>query len=497
MSEPTSGFVVSAEDHEKIRVLVLDRPEKLNAFTAEGYGALAGQLDAAARDGRVSVCVLTGRGRAFSAGVDLDEASRPGSGAELGARFDVLVETLARFPKPLVAAVNGPAVGFGATVLLHCDLTVVDETAQIRLPFVALGTCAEAGSSWLLPRRVGAQQASWLLLSGVTVNADEAVAAGFALARVPAGQALDHALALARQLATHDLTALVANKRLLPRGLRRRDRIGLAAREVCDRGRGPGAGTHHVARQEIGLSQRCCGLARGAISRRLGPWTSTTSPTTSTGWHPGGSRRAATPAPARPGLLVTGHWRSGSRSSAGRRSLPGWGTDWPASVRRTSRNSSDWAPDSGEAQAGLSGTELRRLSRRRGDAVAALVAQANDLALAEGQSVSDAVLEEVTATVEAALADPAAAEALQRGRLSVALRYSGLGLEVAPTAPGVSSRTVGWAARRPNERRTMRRARRRRSGRRRTSTAPFGNAWRRRRPRCTRCVRRKPRRCSG
>ena len=218
MSEPTSRFVVSAEDHEKIRALVLERPEKLNAFTAEGYGALAGQLDAAARDRRVSVCVLTGRGRAFSAGVDLDEASRPGSGAELGARFDVLVETLARFPKPLVAAVSGPAVGFGATILLHCDLTVVDETAQIRLPFVELGTCAEAGSSWLLPRRVGPQQASWLLLSGATVNADEAVAAGFALARVPAGQALDHAMAIARQLATHDLPALVANKRLLREG---------------------------------------------------------------------------------------------------------------------------------------------------------------------------------------------------------------------------------------------------------------------------------------
>ena len=105
------------------------------------------------------------------------------------------------------------------------------------------------------------------------------------------------------------------------------------------------------------------------------------------------------------------------------------------------------APDSREAQAGLSGAELRRLSRRRGDAVAALVARAKDLALAEGQSVSDAVLEEVTATLEAALADPAAAEALQRGRLGVALRYSGLGLEVAPSAPGVSSQRT-----RPDER---------------------------------------------
>ena len=117
-----------------------------------------------------------------------------------------------------------------------------------------------------------------------------------------------------------------------------------------------------------------------------------------------------------------------------------------------------------EAQAGLSGPELRRLSRRRGDAVAALVAQAKELGLAEGQSVSDAVLEEVTATLEAALADSEAAEALQRGRLSVALRYSGLGLEVAPSTRGVSSRRTrsderGRAEPAPaGERRSARRA---------------------------------------
>ena len=191
------------------------------------------------------------------------------------------------------------------------------------------------GAAGYLPRRVGPQQASWLLLSGATVNADEAVAAGFALARVPAGQALDHAMALARQMATHDLTALVANKRLLREGYaegigsawqREKSAIAAVAEEL---------GPIKWPDQEIGLSQRSCGLAHGAISRRLGPWTSTTSPTTSTGWHPGGSRRAGTPAPARPGLLVTGHWRSGSRSSAGRRSLPGWETDWPTSARRT------------------------------------------------------------------------------------------------------------------------------------------------------------------
>ena len=218
MSGPISGYAVAVEDHEQVRVLVLDRPQKLNAFTAQGYRALAAQLARVAEDPLVSVCVLTGRGRAFSAGVDLDEVSRPGGGDELGAEFDVLLELLARFPKPLVAAVSGPAVGFGATVLLHCDLVVVDETATIRLPFVDLGTCAEAASSWLLPLRVGPQHASWMLLSGAPMNADEAVATGFALARVPAGRALEKALALARQLASHPVDVLVANKRLLREG---------------------------------------------------------------------------------------------------------------------------------------------------------------------------------------------------------------------------------------------------------------------------------------
>jgi len=218
VSESPSPYAVSAEDHDNVRVLVLDRPAKLNAFTAEGYRQLKGQLDSAVADPGVAVCVLTGRGRAFSAGVDLTEMSRPGGSAELGVDFDPLLDCLARFPKPLVAAVNGLAVGFGATLLLHCDFVVVDAAAEIRMPFVALGTCAEAGSSWLLPRRVGPQQASWMMLSGSPMSADDAVATGFALARAPAGRVLEEALRLARGVAAHSVDALMANKSLLREG---------------------------------------------------------------------------------------------------------------------------------------------------------------------------------------------------------------------------------------------------------------------------------------
>ncbi len=170
----------------------------------------------------MAVCVLTGRGRAFSAGVDLTVMSRPGGSAELGVDFDPLLRCLVHFPKPLVAAVNGLAVGFGATLLLHCDLVVVDEHAEIRMPFVALGTCAEAGSSWLLPRRVGPQQAAWMMLSGSPFGADEAVAAGFALARAPAGRAVADALTVAASLGAHSVEALMANKALLREGLAER-----------------------------------------------------------------------------------------------------------------------------------------------------------------------------------------------------------------------------------------------------------------------------------
>jgi enoyl-CoA hydratase/carnithine racemase len=222
MSESTSEYGVSVEDHGKVRVLVLDRPAKLNAFTAEGYRVLKARLDEAGADHAVTVCVLTGNGRAFSAGVDLNEMSRPGGSTELGVDFDPLLDCLARFPKPLVAAVNGLAVGFGATLLLHCDLVVVDETAEIRMPFISLGTCAEAGSSWLLPLRVGIQQASWMMLSGSPLSADDAVATGFALARAPAGQVLAQAMDIAGALAVHNVDALVANKALLREGFAQR-----------------------------------------------------------------------------------------------------------------------------------------------------------------------------------------------------------------------------------------------------------------------------------
>ncbi|HZQ86083.1 MAG TPA: enoyl-CoA hydratase/isomerase family protein [Acidimicrobiales bacterium] len=218
MATDDLAYDVQAADDGNVRVLTLNRPHKLNAFTPDGYRVLRGRLDDAASDPAVSVCVLTGAGRAFSSGVDLSVVSRDGGASELGAEFDPLMERLATFPKPLLAAVNGLAVGFGATILLHCDLVVIDEAAEVRMPFARLGTTAEAASSWLLPQRVGAQQAAWLVLSGAGLDAASAVSLGFALCTAPAGQALAATMERARTIASHRLPALVANKALLRHG---------------------------------------------------------------------------------------------------------------------------------------------------------------------------------------------------------------------------------------------------------------------------------------
>jgi enoyl-CoA hydratase/carnithine racemase len=218
VNQPASSYRIRSQTRDKVRILTLDRPDKLNAFTAAGYQLLTGELERAATAPEVSACVLTGNGRAFSSGVDLTEMTRPGGPEELRSSFDPLVAGLAAFPKPLFAAVNGLAIGFGATMLLHCDVVVVDELAQIRMPFVTLGTCAEAGSSWLLPQRVGMQRAMWMMMSASPLDAAAAVASGFALATAPTGQVLEDTLALAREVAAHQVAALIANKRLLRQG---------------------------------------------------------------------------------------------------------------------------------------------------------------------------------------------------------------------------------------------------------------------------------------
>lgn len=194
--------------------LRFDRPEKRNAITHRMYQGLAAALLAAQSDEAVRVVLLSGAGASFCAGNDLNDFV---SGPEFTSAHPVmgLLRTLATFGKPLVAAVHGPTVGIGVTILLHCDLVVAAHGTQLIMPFVALGLVPEAGSSLLLPRLVGQQRAAQLLLLGEPLDAAGAERLGLVNRVVDADKLLDEARSLAQRLARQPAEALRATRQLL------------------------------------------------------------------------------------------------------------------------------------------------------------------------------------------------------------------------------------------------------------------------------------------
>ena len=207
---------ILVRDEGRVRIVTLNRPDRINAFTARSYRRLAGALDEADAATDVSVVLLQGAGRGFSSGVDL--AVVGSLDESLGEDFDHLINSLIRFSKPLLAAVHGAAVGFGATILLHCDLTLVAETARLRLPFTALGTTPEAASSVLLTQIVGAQRAADLILTSRWISGTEAAQMGLAARCCPEESVHSEAVATAQALASLPDAALAAAKRLLKAG---------------------------------------------------------------------------------------------------------------------------------------------------------------------------------------------------------------------------------------------------------------------------------------
>ena len=221
---------MQVEDRGAVRLLTLDRPGALNAFDSPLYRAAGAALTAARDDDGVKVAVLTGAGRAFSAGQDLDEMARLAAGEAAESGFPVLLAALETFDKPLVAAVNGVAVGIGFTMLPHCDLVLVAEGARMRAPFAEMGVPPEAASSVLFPARMGWQRAAEVLFTSRWLSASDAVECGIALRVVPAADLLDHVLDLAATVATAPLPALRAIKSTMLAG--RADAVGAArARE--------------------------------------------------------------------------------------------------------------------------------------------------------------------------------------------------------------------------------------------------------------------------
>lgn len=191
-----------------------NRPQKKNALTAAMYSAMAEALALAASDEGVRVVLFHGSAEAFTAGNDLEDfMQRPPTGEDAPVfRFLIAV---AGATKPMVAAVNGPAVGLGTTLLLHCDLVYAGDNARFAMPFTQLGLVPEFGSSYLLPLIAGYQRAAELLLLGEPFGAQQAFEAGFVTRVVPAAETLDAAWAAAEKLARLPAKSIQLTRSLL------------------------------------------------------------------------------------------------------------------------------------------------------------------------------------------------------------------------------------------------------------------------------------------
>ncbi len=195
----------------------LNRPDKKNALTNAMYGALADALERAQTDDAVRCVILSGVGGAFTAGNDLGDFAAVASGALPTSDMQVgrIFAGLLKLDKPLVAAVEGVAVGIGTTLLLHCDLVYLAESATLSAPFVDLALVPEAASSLLMPARIGHVRAFALFALGERMQAADALALGLANALVPDGSALARAQQAAAALASKAPSALQAAKRLM------------------------------------------------------------------------------------------------------------------------------------------------------------------------------------------------------------------------------------------------------------------------------------------
>jgi len=205
---------ILTDSRNGVTTLTLHRLERKNAITAAMYGAMVDALDTACADAGVQVFVIQGHETVFSAGNDLGDFLHDPPATNDAPVFRFL-RAISGFPKPIVAAVCGPAVGIGTTMLLHCDLIYAGDNAVFSMPFVNLGLCPEAGSSLLLPRLMGYPRAAEALLLGESFTAETALKIGFVNRTVPAAEANALAQERAKKLAAKPLRSLIETKRLM------------------------------------------------------------------------------------------------------------------------------------------------------------------------------------------------------------------------------------------------------------------------------------------
>jgi enoyl-CoA hydratase/carnithine racemase len=207
---------VEVVDADGVRLVTWNRPDALNALNDELWDATRDALVSAQTDPELRCVVLTGTGRAFTAGQDLGEMAAPpdhGDGEVHGYRG--LIPVLEAFDKPLLAAVNGLALGIGATILPHCDIVWIAEGARLKVPFVTLGVTTEAAGSVLLPQRMGWQAASHFIFTADWMSAEDAVECGLAWKVCPAESLLEETMEVARKIGGMPVDSLQTTKRLM------------------------------------------------------------------------------------------------------------------------------------------------------------------------------------------------------------------------------------------------------------------------------------------
>ncbi|MES2416070.1 MAG: enoyl-CoA hydratase [Pseudomonadota bacterium] len=213
-----------------VMTLTISRVDKKNSLTAAMYAAMADAIEAAQHDTSVRALVIQGHETVFSAGNDIgDFLNKPPSTSDAPVfRF---LRGISTFSKPVVAAVCGPAVGIGTTMLLHCDLIYAGDNAAFALPFVNLGLCPEAASSFLVPQLMGYPRAAEALLLGEPFRVETALEMGLINRVVPPSEANALAQQQARKLATKPLSSLIETKRLMKKG-----NAGIIAERMAEEG---------------------------------------------------------------------------------------------------------------------------------------------------------------------------------------------------------------------------------------------------------------------
>ena len=216
MKPPDMTGLVDIRDDGPIRIVRMNRSEKKNALTAAMYDAMAGALTGARSDQAIRCIMIAGAPGAFCAGNDLDEFRQAAvDGEGLGEPVLRFLRALAYCERPLVAAVEGLAVGVGTTMLLHCDYVVASRGSRFATPFVGLGLVPEAASTLLAPRLMGPRRAFALLVLAEALDAEQAQAIGLVNAVAEPAETESQALAAARRIAALPPEAVLASRRMI------------------------------------------------------------------------------------------------------------------------------------------------------------------------------------------------------------------------------------------------------------------------------------------